>query len=127
MTTIIIKIFLMNIFPFYRVEFPMNLFPKDFTYAKFDHGKELGKKIINENDETYIALKKLISIEKKGWNYDLTTYAPKNTFNSKKIKINCIDKTIVVNYINSNNDSVQISKKLISNSCPSIPATSLIK
>lgn len=120
MTMFFIKAVLMSLLPFYRVEFPAEEFPKDFAYIEYSHGQELGKRTVNENDSTYTALKKLISDEKQGWRYDLTTYAPNHIFNSPKLKINCFGKTIVVNYEKAHNGWVQISKNDIKGSCPSV-------
>jgi hypothetical protein len=114
-----IKAILMSILSFYRVDFPVNVLPKEFTYIEYKQGRELARLTINENEAAYIALKKLIFEEKQGWRYDLATYVPKHMFNSPKMKINCLDKTLVVNY-EDDGDWIQISKKDVKGSCPSV-------
>lgn len=115
-----IKAALMSLLPFYRVDFPMDAFSKYFIYVEYDHGHELGRHAIKENDTAYAALKKLLSDEKQGWRYDLTTYAPNHTFSSPKLKINCLDNILVVNYQDAHNNWAQISKKNIGSFCPSV-------
>ena len=107
----------MSVLPFYRVEFPVAVMPKEFIYVEYNRGRELGKRTIKENDEAYTVLKKLIVEERQGWRYDLTTYAPNYTFNSLKMKINCLDNALVVNYEDDDNDWIQISKKGVKGSC----------
>lgn len=113
-----IKSILMSILPFYRVNFPVEIFPKNFIYIEYSHGKEVAKTEININDESYINLKELVTKQTKDWRYDLTTYAPNHTFNSKGIKINCLNTTLVVNYEYSNGNWIQISKQILNGSCP---------
>lgn len=111
----LLQAILMNIFPFYRVDFPINLLPKNFVYieySKISNSKEL---IIKEGDTTYTLLRDFIFKEKEGWSYDLTTYAPNKTFNSSKMKINYTNNFLIVNYENKNNEWTQISKKCIEN------------
>jgi hypothetical protein len=118
MTMVFMGNLLMWMLPFYRVEFPVDLMPNDFTYIEYEHGRVVGKQAIKNNDETYIALKKLIVEEKKDWEYDLTTYAPNRLFNSPKMKVNCLNNALVVNYEDRDKEWVQISKKVTKGSCP---------
>ena len=118
MSMFFIKAILMSILSFYRVDFPVNALPKEFTYIEYKKGRELGKQTIKENEAAYIALKKLMSEERQGWRYDSATYVPNHMFNSLKMKINCLDKTLVVNY-EDDGDWIQISKKDVKVSCPS--------
>jgi len=120
MKAFFVKAVLMGVIPFYRVEFPVDVLPKEFIYIEYDHGRELGKRAIKEDDEVYTKLKTLIVQEKEGWRYDLTTYAPNHTFNSAKMKINCIDNALVVNYEDGDSDWVQISKKGVKGYCPQV-------
>lgn len=114
------KAVLMSILPFYRVDFPIEVFPKELTYIEYSHGREIGKKILREEEMSYIALKELFAKNRSGWRYDLNTYSPGRLFNSTKMKINCLDGALVVNYENRASDWVQISKKDVLGSCPSV-------
>jgi hypothetical protein len=109
----------MSILSFYRVDFPVNALPNEFTYIEYKQGREIRKRTIKENEAAYIALRKLASEEKQGWRYDLATYVPNHMFNSPKMKINCLDKTLVVNY-EEDGDWIQISKTDVKSSCPTV-------
>ncbi len=107
---ILIKIILMHFFSFYREDFPIELFPKNFTY---EYNQEDDIKIITlgENDEAYIALKELLIKNKHGWRHTLDSYTHGSRFVSPKMKINCFgNDSIVVNYENKEGIFVQIVK-----------------
>jgi hypothetical protein len=121
MTLFMIKAILMSFLPFYRVDFPVELFPKEITYVEYDHGREVGRITLNEKEGSYIVLKELFIKNRNGWRYDLTTYAPGHLFISSKMKINCLnDGALVVNYEDKSSDWIQISKKDGVDSCPTV-------
>jgi hypothetical protein len=122
MSMVFIKAVLMSILSFYRLDLAISELPKEFTYLEYKQGRELGKKTIKEGDAAYFSLKKFISEERQGWRYDFTTYAPNHVFRSPKMEINCLDKAFVINY-EDNGDWIQISKKDIRVSCPSVTLT----
>ncbi len=116
------KAILMSLLPFYLADFPLESWPKDFLYIEYNHGRELRKQPITEGDTSYVELKKMLSKESQGWRYDLTSYVPSHTFNSPKMRINCTDNSLIVNYESGDNTWIQISKKGIGGSCPSVPS-----
>jgi hypothetical protein len=118
MNSFFLKAVLMSFLPFYRVDFPVEPFPKELTYIEYDQGREVGKRILSEKETSYIALKELFTNNEHGWRYDLNTYSPGRLFISSKMKINCIDGALVVNYESKESDWVQISKKDVTGSCP---------
>ena len=120
------KAILMSFIPFYRADFPMEAFPKELTYIEYNHGREMGKKILHDEEKSYIALKEFFSKNVTGWQYDLNTYAPGRLFNSTKMRINCLDGALVVNYEDKAKAWIQITKKDVSGSCPSVPLTPLL-
>ncbi len=115
-----IKAILMSFLPFYRIDFPIEAFPKELTYIEYNHGREVGKKILHEEETSYIALKELFIKNENGWRYDLNTYSPDRLFNSSKMKINCLDGALIVNYENKTSNWIQISKKDVLGSCPAV-------
>lgn len=109
---------LMSILPFYRVDFPVDRFPKEFEYVEYDNGHEIDKTVVKEGDQTYAALKTFIFEEKAGWRYDLNTYANVRVFSAKDVKINCLKDAVVINYEKEKPDKwVQISKD-VKGACP---------
>lgn len=110
----------MSILPFYRIDFPIIIFPEYFTYVEYSQGKYLDKQIINNGDKNYASLKDLFLMEKNGWRYDLTTYVPNKEFKSPDMRINCTGNLIVVNYKDLDKEWTQISKKIAPRTCPSI-------
>ena len=110
-----LKAILMLVFPFYRVMFLPHAYPPDILYSKYQNGTVAHQKLLAYNDQTYVKLRALLTKEKNGWRYDLVTYAPVNLFSSSILKVNCLNKRIVVNY-ERNHAWTQISKDI---SCPS--------
>ncbi|NYE31254.1 hypothetical protein HDE78_004244 [Rhodanobacter sp. K2T2] len=111
-----IKSLLMLMLPFYRVDLPDLDYPPNFTYVEYSHGVVKKNLTLDENNRTYIDLKNFLSLEKAGWKYDLTNYAPYHVFNSKIININCLNDKVVINF-RRDDAWVQVSKQTPS-SCP---------
>jgi hypothetical protein len=117
-----IKATLMSILPFYQVDFPVDLFPKELNYLEYKLGTETASKTLTEKETE--TLKEFIFKNKDGWRYDLTTYAPARYFRSPSMTINCSGAGLVVNYADKDNNWVQISKKASGGACPAIENTS---
>jgi hypothetical protein len=111
-----LKAILMLIFPFYRVNVPINIYPENLMYVEYSHGVVVGEMDIAYGDELYVALRDQLKKESGGWRYDMTTYAPQRLFSSEKLKINCIGKVVVINY-EQDGGWVQISK-VVQSPCP---------
>lgn len=112
----LIKALLMSIFPFYRIDFPVNLIPTSIAYIEYNKGQEI--KNTNLNTKEIASIKDFFSKNMNGWRYDLTTYAPRHLLTSPNIKINCLDEgTIVANFRENGDDWIQISKKTAIGSC----------
>jgi len=115
----LIKYILMCILPFYRVDFSLEVYPKEFTYVEYRNGSEYTKSVIKDDSAVYVSLLKLLQDEKTGWRYDLITYVPNRVFSSEKIRINCLPyNKIVINFDQGGNDWVQISKSGLLRGCP---------
>jgi hypothetical protein len=119
MSLFVLKALLMAVLPFYRVDFPVDRFPKEFSYAEYDNGREMEAHLLKDDDPTYIALKNLITEEQKGWKYDLNTYAHSHMFSSPTMQINCLGHSFIVNYDEDegSNEWIQISKN-VKGTCP---------
>src|ERR1700730_4419824 len=109
----------MIILPFYRVNFPIDQFPKEFIYVKYEDGQKTKETMIKEGDESYILLKNFLIGEKAGWRYDLNTYAPGYVFSSPTMRINCLKNALIVNYQENKNSWVQMSKT-VKGVCPEV-------
>ncbi|PZN84122.1 MAG: hypothetical protein DM484_03240 [Candidatus Methylumidiphilus alinenensis] len=120
MNIFLVKALLMSVLPFYRVEFPMELFPKQFNYSTYADGKPSKGQTVGVGDAMYETLKASLNQEKQGWRYDFTTYAPAHAFDSPSMKINCLDSVVVANYKDGSDGWVQISKHVPSGFCPII-------
>jgi hypothetical protein len=106
----LVKALLMMVIPFYRVDFPVELYPKSFTYREY--GKVEERRTISDSNTEYVALKIFLVEQKHGWSYDFSDYAPGRRFSSPKMIVNCLRSGVVVNYEVSNGEWVQISKSI---------------
>lgn len=118
MSFFVFKATLMSLLPFYHVNFPVDLFPKELAYVEFSQGRELGKKTLTEKERG--ALEEMLVKNKDEWRYDVKTYAPGPTYTSSTMKINCEGRALVVNYPDKDNGWIQISKKNSVGTCPVI-------
>ncbi|WP_138110453.1 hypothetical protein [Burkholderia humptydooensis] len=89
------------------------------SYTEYKYGVATSSIHLKFEDTTYVKLRSLLDKEKEGWKYDLVTYAPSHVYSSQYVRINCINKKIVVNY-QKNGDWVQVSKEIVE-SCPTPP------
>lgn len=112
MNTFIIKAVLMSIFPFYRLDFPLEHFPKNFVYTEYQLGGASGSRRLDENEKA--ALKRAFIENKQGWRYDVVTYVPARMFRSSEMEINCLDDGyVIVSFKENDTDTgwTQISRK----------------
>ncbi len=100
-----------------QVEFPFDSLPQQFVSSTYIQGKVSQENSIKEGDAEYDTLKKALSQETQGWQYDVNTYAPKQKYSSATMSINCLDSLVVVNYENRDAHWVQISKNLSAGFC----------
>lgn len=117
----LVKVFLMQLLPFYRVEFPVAAFPQEFTYTEYKNGNQAGSLTLDEKDAAYASLRKMIWYERQGWRYDSVSYVPTQIFASPKLNINCLGNKLVVNFEDGDGRWTQISKQDIKASCPKMP------
>jgi hypothetical protein len=110
------KALLMQFFWFYRIDFPMELFPKDLTYTRFKQGTVIGKRHLDPHE--YERIKGLFSKNKNGWRYDMVSYAPDHLYTSPEMNINCGGTRLVVNYPQADKRWIQVSKEIAAGSCP---------
>lgn len=113
---IAIKALLMQFLWFYRIDFPMELFPKELTYKKIEQGAEVGKRHLNQQE--YESVKGLFYKYKNGWRYDMVSYAPSHIYTSPEMNINCGGNRLVVNFAQADKRWVQVSKEITAGSCP---------
>jgi hypothetical protein len=110
----LLKALLMMVVPFYRVDFPVELYPKSFTYTEFRGGKVEETRTVSNSDSEYVALKTFLVEQKHGWSYDFLDYATWRKFSSPKMTVNCLRSGVVVNYEVDDGQWVQISKSITS-------------
>ena len=119
MTTVLLKAILMCFLPFYRVDFPINAVPDQFTFTEHARGLEISRRQILKKDREYSELLALLAAERAGWKYDLSAYAPQRMFKSSGININCVGTRLVVNYEDRNHEWIQLSK-VVQRPCPMV-------
>lgn len=117
------------VFYFLGGMFPIDSFPKEFMYTKYNRdSSEYSKEyILNEKDAVYIELKKMLSENTLGWSYNFNSVVPNHIFNSSNMKINCLPDwffigrvTFFVNYKNEYEKNMTQISKTIKGSCPTI-------
>lgn len=120
MSSLLIKAVLMAALPGYRVDIPITEIPREFSYSEHQAGREVARGKIFEKDRVHVELTELITRERHGWRYDLTTYAPRRIFKAPNMNINCTGTKVVVNYDDPSRGWVQISKE-VKEPCPVPP------
>lgn len=118
-----VKALLMSVLPFYRIDFVADPYPSEVTYLAYREGTPAQESVLDASEID--ALRKLLENNKRGWRYDLTSYAPKYVFASSTMNVNCSDDgRLVVNYQKASTQWVQISRTNFVGSCPVIKARS---
>lgn len=118
MSSFLIQAVLMAALPGYRVNFPVTEIPREFIYTEHQAGREVARAKILEQDRVHVELTALVTQERHGWRYDLTTYAPQRMFKAQNMNINCTGMKVVVNYDDpTRGEWVQISKE-VKSACP---------
>lgn len=113
-----LKAILMMILPFYRTDFPVADIPQTLIYSIYDHGVVVRRGQITVGEGEYESIKRVLVSERKGWKFDMNTYAPSRVYSSPSMNINCLSRGLVVNY-KDGSDWVQISKMGLHNPCES--------
>ena len=113
-----LKAFLMAILPFYKMDFPVRPVSTDWSYTRYVEGKVVEELKIAPKSSMQKELQMMLSTQSKGWKYDISTYAPDHLYVSTSIRVNCVKGALVVNYISSGGDDMQISKDLPLLKCP---------
>jgi len=118
MIMFLLSAFLMNLFPSCRVDFPLQKIPERYSYTAYDRGIPTMHKTLGADDASYRKLKAQLLHERHGWRYDVISYAPHQLFSSPSMTINCMGRSMVVNYEVKPGEWMQISKDALQDVCP---------
>ncbi len=119
MIMFLLNALLMNLLPSWRVDFPVQNLPDSFTYTTYDRSQPTVSKMIGANDADYLKLKTYLLHERHGWRYDVVSYVPHKLFSSPSMTINCMGRSMVVNYEVKPGTWTQMSKAALQDVCPS--------
>lgn len=83
-------------------------FPSEFTYVRFENGKEVEKLLLKNGDKLFDELNHWVLSNNDLWKISINTYAPQQYFSSEKVSINVIDEAVIINFNRNKNNWVQI-------------------
>jgi hypothetical protein len=106
----------MLMLPFYRTSLTGLIYGHEINYSEYRKGAPVLSINMDFGSVAYVNLRSLLEKEKKGWRYDLATYAPGRIYSSKYLRVNCLQNIIVINY-QRDGYWVQVSKEVVE-PCP---------
>jgi hypothetical protein len=92
-----------------KTDFPMDLFPTEITYMKYESGDMKFSVKLGLDDIRNLSV--FIEKNKHDWSSGFRGYANSQVFYSEKMKINCIDNGVIVNFMDENGNKFQSLSK----------------